>query len=172
MWHEGGRRFAEALCPDESEGALHSNVEHGLTRPYNGTKLAVMGCSPHYPLPWERPELLIDFFPMTHPNVHFRGVPAYIEEVQEGFKRGCIDVQCPSQNEWDKPRGNYDILTSTVQLIPGDMEETKADKLQGKGKMDGRWDEVDYEIARQVANGSPSYEKKDSSGKRKAPHCN
>ena len=33
-------------------------------------------------------------------------------------------------------------------------------------------DEVDYEIACQVANGSPSYETKDSSGKMKASHHN
>ena len=39
-----------------------------------------------------------------------------------------------------------------------------------KGKIDSRWDEADDEIARQVASGSSSYEKQDSSGKLKAPH--
>ena len=38
--------------------------------------------------------------------------------------------------------------------------------------MEYRWDEVEYEIARQVANGSPSYEMKDLSGKVKIPHHN
>ena len=36
--------------------------------------------------------------------------------------------------------------------------------------MDCQWDEVDYKIACQVANGSPLYETKDSSGKMKVPH--
>ena len=50
------------------------------------------------------------------------------------------------------------------------MDWTKMNPFQGKKKIDGRWDEVDYEIACQVANGSSSYEKQDSSGKLKAPH--
>ena len=52
----------------------------------------------------------------------------------------------------------------------GDMDGTKANKFQGKRKMDSRWDEVKYEIARQVANGLPSHETRDSSGKVKVPH--
>ena len=52
----------------------------------------------------------------------------------------------------------------------GDMDRMKVNPFQGKRKIDGRWDEADYEIARQVANGSSSYEKQDSSGKLKVPH--
>ena len=48
----------------------------------------------------------------------------------------------------------------------------KVNPFQGKRKIDGRWDEADYEIACQVANGSSSYEKQDSSGKLKVPHRN
>ena len=61
----------------------------------------------------------------------------------------------PFKNERDRPRRNYDIFTSTVQLMPGDVDWTKANAFQGKGKIDYRWDEVEYEIACQVANGSP-----------------
>ena len=105
-----------------------------------------------------------------HANTHFRRVPAYVEEVQKGFKRGHIKAQCPSQNERDRPRRNYDIFTSTVQLMLGDVDWTKANKFQGKRKMDCRWNKVEYEIAHQVPNGSPSYETRDSSSKVKAPH--
>ena len=56
--------------------------------------------------------------------------------------------------------------------MPGDVDWTKVNPFQGKRKIDGRWDEADYEIACQVANGSSSYEKQDSSGKLKAPHRN
>ena len=56
--------------------------------------------------------------------------------------------------------------------MPGDVDCTKVNPFQGVRKTDGRWDEVDYEIACQVTNGSPSYEMKDSSGKVKASHRN
>ena len=39
--------------------------------------------------------------------------------------------------------------------------------FQGKKKIDSQWDEVDYKIACQVTNGSPSYEMKNLSGKMK-----
>ena len=105
-----------------------------------------------------------------HVNTHFRWVPAYVKEVQKGFKRGHLKAQFPSKNEWDRPRRNYDLFTNTVQLMPGDVEWTKANKFQGKRKMDCRWDEVEYEIAHQIANGSPSHETRDSSGKVKVSH--
>ena len=54
----------------------------------------------------------------------------------------------------------------------GDVVWMKANMFQGKRKMKYRWDRVEYEIACQVANGSPSYETKDLSGKVKLPHCN
>ena len=56
--------------------------------------------------------------------------------------------------------------------MPGDVDWTKVNPFQGERKIDGRWDEADYDIACQVADGSSSYEKQDSSGKLKVPHCN
>ena len=56
--------------------------------------------------------------------------------------------------------------------MPGDVYWTKVNPFQGKRKIDSQWDEVDYEIVCQVANGSPSYETKDLSSKMKAPHRN
>ena len=56
--------------------------------------------------------------------------------------------------------------------MPEDVDWTKDNPFQGKRKIDGQWDKADYELARQVANGSSSYEKQDSSGKLKVPHRN
>ena len=53
--------------------------------------------------------------------------------------------------------------------MPGDVDWTKANAFQGKRKINCRWGKVEYEIAHQVANGSPSYEMKDLSSKVKAP---
>ena len=92
--------------------------------------------------------------------------------MQKGFKRGHIEAQHPSKNERDRPRRNYDSFTSTVQLMLGYVEWTKANVFQGKRKIDCQWDEVEYEIVHRVTNGSPLYEMKDLSGKVKAPHHN
>ena len=168
MQREGREESEEASSPDMHESTLCGDMVQSLMQPYNGMKSVVTGCSPRYLLLWEWPEL-IDLFPMMRVNTCFRQVPAYVEEVQKGFRRGRIKAQCPSKNERDRPRRNYDIFTSTVQLMLGDVDWTKANMFQGK-RIDCQWDEVEYEIACQAANGSPSYEMKDSSGKVKAPH--
>ena len=52
----------------------------------------------------------------------------------------------------------------------GDLDWTKVNPFQGERKIDGQWDEADYEIAHRVTNGSSLYEKQDSSSKLKVPH--
>ena len=95
-----------------------------------------------------------------------------LRRCRKASREDALEVLRQSNDERDRQRRNYDIFTSTVQLMPGDMVWTKANVFQGKRKMEYQWDEVEYEIARQVANGSPSYETKDSSGKVKTPHHN
>ena len=56
--------------------------------------------------------------------------------------------------------------------MPGDVVLTKADTFQGKRKVKDRWNEVEYKIVCQVANGAPSYEIKDASGNLKVVHHN
>ena len=72
MQHEGKEESEEALSPDMHESTLHGDAVPSLMRPYNGTKLAVLGYLPHYLLLWEQPELLIDLFPTMCANTHFR----------------------------------------------------------------------------------------------------
>ena len=95
-----------------------------------------------------------------------------LRRCRKASKRGHTKAQRQSNNERDRKRRNDVIFTSTVQLMLGDMVWTKANAFQGKRKMEYRWDEVEYEIACQVTNGSPSYEMKESSGKVRMPHCN
>ena len=98
MQHGGREESEEVSSPDVHESTLCGDTVQSLTRPYNGMKSVVTGGSPHHLLLWERPELLIDLFPTMHTNTHFRWVYAYVEEVQKGFKRGCIEAQCLSKN--------------------------------------------------------------------------
>ena len=120
-------------------------------------------------LPGERPKL-IALFPTVSANMHLRRFPAYVEEVQSGYTRGRIKARRPSKIKREHTQKK--LFKSTVQLMPGDMDWMKVNPLQGKRKIDGWWDEADYEIACQVTNSLSSYEKRDSSGKLKAPHCN
>ena len=150
MQHKG-EEPNEVSFPDMHENTLHSDVVPSL-----------LG---------ERPELLIALFPTMHAVKHFRRFPAYVEEVQRGFTRGRIEARCPSKTKRDRLKRNY-LLKSTVQMMPGDMDWTKVNPFQGERKIDGRWDEADYKIVCQVANGSSLYEKQDSSGKWKVPHHN
>ena len=101
-----------------------------------------------------------------------RWVPAYVEEVQKHFKEGHTEALHQSNNEADRQKRNYDKFTSTDQLMLGDVVWTKADTFQGKRKMEDWWNEVEYKIVRQVANGVPSYETKDASGNVKIVYCN
>ena len=87
-------------------------------------------------------------------------------------KEDALRPDAHSKPKGDRPRRTYDLFKSTVQLMPGEVDWTKVNPFQGERKIDGQWDKVDYEIACQIANGSPSYEMTDTSGKRKAPHHN
>ena len=114
---------------------------------------------------------LIALFPITHAITLFRRFPVYVEEVRNGFARGRLEALRPSKTKRDRLKRNY-LLKSTVQLMPGDEDLTKVNPFQGERKIDSRWGEANYEIACQVANGSSSYEKQDSSSKMKASHRN
>ena len=127
-----------------------------------------MGCFPHYFRRKGQPEP-IALFPMVRACTLFRRVLAYVMEVRRGLNKGRIEAHCSSNDRRDKTTRNYNLFKSTVQLLPGDACWMKANLFQGERKIGSRWDKEDYEIARQVANGSSSYETKGSSGKAKAP---
>ena len=91
-------------------------------------------------------------------------------EVRRGLNKGRIEAHCSSNNKRDKTTSNFNLSKSTVQLILGDACWTKVSPFQGERKIEGRWDEEDYEIACQVANGPSLYETKHSSGRVKVPH--
>ena len=91
-------------------------------------------------------------------------------EVRRGLNRGRIEAHCSSNNRRDKTTSNYNLPSSTVQLILGDACWTEANPFQGEREIGSRWDEEDYEITSQVANGPSSYETKHSSGRVKVPH--
>ena len=89
------------------------------------------------------------------------------------FKEAYTEAQHQSNSEADQQKCNYDRVTSTVQLMPGDTVLKKANMhFKGKGKWKTRWSKVEYEVICQVANGVPSYEIKDPSGNLQVVHHN
>ena len=172
MQHGGREKSKEESFPDRHKSTLHGDAVSSLTQPYNGKKSAATECLPHGLALWERSELLLFLFLMMCANTRYRWVPAYVEKVWSGFKRGHVGARRPSKIKRDRPRRNYNLFKSTVQLMLGDEDCTKVNPFQGVRKTDGKWDEVDYETVHQVANGSPLYEMKNPSGKMKVPHHN
>ena len=154
---------------DMQESTLRGDAVLGWTQSLSETKSAGMGCCPHYFPRRESPEP-IALFPMVRASMLFRQVLAYVMEVRRGLNRGRIEAHCSSNNRRDKTTSNYNIPTSTVQLILGDACWTEVNPFRGKREIESQWDEEDYEITRQVANGPSSYETKCSSGRVKAPH--
>ena len=112
----------------------------------------------------------LPFSPWCCASILFRRVLAYVMEVRRGLNRGRIKAHCSSNNRRDKTTSNYNLPFSTVQLILGDTCWMEANPFQGEREIGGRWDEEDYEIMIQVANGPSSYETKRSSGRVKVPH--
>ena len=92
--------------------------------------------------------------------------------MQKCLKEAHTEAQHQPNKEADRQNGNYDKFTSTVQLMLGDMGFTKADMFQGKMRIEDWWNEVEYEIVCQVANGVPLYEIGDMSSNVKMAHHN
>ena len=63
-------------------------------------------------------------------------------------------------------------MTSTVQLMLGDVVLMKLDAFQGKRKAKDGWSEVEYMVVHQVADDVPMYKVRDYGGNVKVAHCN
>ena len=63
-------------------------------------------------------------------------------------------------------------LSSTTQLVQGDMVLMKNDVYQGKWRVKDWWSETEYVVVRQVTDGVPAYKVKDEAGNVKTIHCN
>ena len=154
---------------DILKSTLRGDMVLGWTRSSKGMGSAEMGCYPHY-FPRTGSPKPIALFPMVRASILFRRVLAYVMEVRRGLNRGRIEAHCSSNNRRDTTTSNYNLPFSTVQLIPGDTCWTEANPFQGEREIGCRWDEEDYKIMSQVANGPSSYETECLSGRVKVPH--
>ena len=93
-------------------------------------------------------------------------------EVWRHFKEAYTEAHLQINCEAEKQKHYYDRVTSTVQLVPGDIVLMKNDVYQGKQKVKDQWSETEYVVVRQVADGVPAYEVKDEAGNVKTVHHN
>ena len=105
------------------------------------------------------PHLPVDFyFPTRDAHVHSHHVPAYIEEVRRCFKEAYAEAHLQTNGKADRQKQYYDRMTSTVQLMPGDVVLMKLDEFQCKRKVKDRWSKAEYVVMHQVADDMPTYE--------------
>ena len=81
-----------------------------------------------------------------------------------------MHLQINSEADWQI--WYYNRVTSTVQLISGDVVIMKLDVFQGKRKAKDRWSKAEYVVVHQVADDIPMYEVRDGGGNVKVIHFN
>ena len=143
-----------------------------LLQAYNSTRSVVTGHLPHYLMFGRCPHLPVYFyFPTWGTHVHSLCVPAYIEEVRRCFKETYIEAHLQTNSKADRQKWYYDRVTSTVQLMLGDLVLMKLDVFQGKRKVKNRWSEAEYVLVCQVTDDVPTYEVRVDGGNVKVtPH--
>ena len=131
------------------------------------------GYSLHYLMFGRHPHLPVDFYlPTWGTHVHSCRVPVYVEEVRRRFKEAYIEVHLETNSEAYRQKWYYNRVTSTVQLMPGDMVLMKLDTFQGTRKVKDRWSKAEYVVVHQVADDVPTYEVRDDSSNVKVTHHN
>ena len=129
-----------------------------LLQAYNSAISAVAGYSRHYLMFGRHPRLPVDFyFPIRGAHVRSRSVLAYVEEVRKHFKEAYAEVHLQTNSKADRQKLYYDRVTSTVQLMLGDIVLMKLDMFQGKRKVKDQWSEAEYMVVRQVTDDVPMY---------------
>ena len=118
-----------------------------LLQAYNSARSTVTGYSLHYLMFGRHPCLPVDFyFPMRGAHVCSHCVLAYVEEERKCFKKAYTEAHLPTSSEVDRQTWYYDRVTSTVQLMPGDIILMKLDAFQGKRKVKDQWSEAEYMV--------------------------
>ena len=144
-----------------------------LLQAYNSTQSVVTSFLPHYLMFRRCPCLPVDYyFLMASMFKCSRHMPPYVTEVRRCFKEAYAEAHLQMNSEAEKQKQDYDRTMSTMQLVPGNVVLMKNDAYQGKRKVKDQWNETEYVVVCQVADGIPTYEVKDEAGNVKTIHRN
>ena len=105
-----------------------------------------------------------EYAPQASPCLYGGGA----EKLQERMHRG----PAPTQQQKGQTKEKWCYIYKHSPTDAGRCGLDKGQHASRKWKIEYQWDKAEYEIVCQVANGSPSYEMKYSSGKVKTPHRN
>ena len=129
-----------------------------LVHAYNSMISAITRIQPHYLMFRDQPCLSIDFyFPMIRDTEKHRCIDYYIAELCEWLWEACKEAQVQSTSEAEIQKWYYDRKANTILLETGDLVLAKANAYKGKRKVKDQWEEEQYEVECQVADGIPSY---------------
>ena len=103
--------------------------------------------------------------------MHSHHVPVYIEEVSS-FKEAYAEAHLQTNSKANRQKWYYDRVTSTMQLMPGDVVLMKLDMFQGKRKQKDQWSKAEYVVMHQVTDDVPMYQVQDDGGNVKVIHHN
>ena len=104
-----------------------------LLQAYNSARSVVTGYSSHYLMLGRCPCLPVNFyFPTRGTHVCCCHVPAYVEEVRKHFKEAYAEAHPQTNSEADRQKWYCDRVTSTVQLMLGDIVLMKLDAFQAQ----------------------------------------
>ena len=104
--------------------------------------------------------------------MHSHHVPAYVEEVRRCFEEAYAEAHLQTSSKADRQKQYYDRVTSTVQLMLGDVVLINLDMFQDKRKVKDWWSEAEYVVMCQVTDDMPTYEVLDDDGNVKVIHNN
>ena len=128
-----------------------------LLQVYKSARSVVTGYSLHYLMFGRFLCLPVNFyFPTMSAHVCSHHFPAYVEEVRKCFKEAYAEVHLQTNSKADWQKWYYDRVTSTVQLMPGDIVLMKLDMFQGKRKVKDQWSKAEYVVVHQVTYDVPT----------------
>ena len=104
--------------------------------------------------------------------MHSCCIPAYVEEVRKCFNEAYAEVHLQTNSKADQQKWYYNRVTSTMQLMLGDIVLMKPDAFEGKRKVKDQWSKVEYVVVCQVTDDIPSYEVQDDGRNVKIIHHN
>ena len=73
------------------------------------------------------------------------------------FKEAHAEAHLQTNSEADRQKQYYDRVTSTMQLMPGEVVPMRLDLFQGNRKVKDWWSKAEYVVMRQVADDVAMY---------------
>ena len=117
---------------------------------YNGTRSAVTGYSPYFPLFGRKSRMPVDYlFPTVRDPPHQTKMEVSVAAMQKRLKEAFAVARHLTSREVAKQRRYYDRKAGAVALQPGDVVMVRTDGFVGKRKVKDRWKDGGFVVESQ-----------------------